>query len=136
MVYSDLSLITMMYVLGTVAMTRGYVRAHDLNPACAAAAPSLQRGTGVEQCFYEAYVRMYVIDKLRLRDTQFLPPTSVWPDCLPTWNDTTGSSPGPGRALFRSTAGKKGCLSGDGIFQFFFFCSGNSRSPTVALSAA
>lgn len=51
-VYSDLSMITMMFVVGTVAQRDGLVSQSDLLPACAAASSSPSKS----QCFYEVMV--------------------------------------------------------------------------------
>lgn len=43
----------------------------------------------LEQCYYEAYVRLYVIKPLNLQRSGFLPPAVEWPEIAPTENDTT-----------------------------------------------
>ncbi len=50
-VYSDLSMITMMFVLGTLSRDLGYTHNADLRADCA-----LGAAVGIEQCHYEAYV--------------------------------------------------------------------------------
>lgn len=47
------------------------------------------RWCSIEQCYYEAYVRKFVIGQAGLKHSTFLPHVSVWPDCAPTENDTT-----------------------------------------------
>jgi len=81
--YSDLSFMTLMHVVGTLAKQYNYVRPTDLISSCA------QGGPQEDQCYYEAYVRLHVIAPLGLNDTQFLPPQSKWARCAPTLNDTT-----------------------------------------------
>eukprot|EP00051_Salpingoeca_urceolata_P028974 m.488592 g.488592 ORF g.488592 m.488592 type:complete len:467 (-) comp25931_c0_seq1:75-1475(-) len=93
-VYSDLSMITMMFVVGKLAHDLGYVSADDLNPACHAAGVDLAKGAG--QCYYEAYVRIHVLGHVGMTSSGFLPAKATWESIPPTWNDTTGWSPGPG----------------------------------------
>jgi CubicO group peptidase (beta-lactamase class C family) len=42
----------------------------------------------VEQCYYEAYVRLFVIAPLKLHRSGFLPPVTMWAEAAPTENDT------------------------------------------------
>lgn len=99
-VYSDLSMITMMYVVGTLARRLGYIKASEVRQDCLGGTSDMtlskDAALSVDQCYYEAYVRKYVVEKLNLANTSFLPPKSVWGDCVPTWNDTTPDAPGPG----------------------------------------
>ncbi|KJE90019.1 beta-lactamase [Capsaspora owczarzaki ATCC 30864] len=88
-VYSDLSMITMKFVIGRIARDHGLVTEQDLLPACAAAGGDPHATiSGRLQCYYEAYVRLHVIDVLRLGDTGFLPPRADYARIAPTWNDT------------------------------------------------
>eukprot|EP01113_Clastostelium_recurvatum_P005287 TRINITY_DN1235_c0_g1_i2.p2 TRINITY_DN1235_c0_g1~~TRINITY_DN1235_c0_g1_i2.p2 ORF type:complete len:460 (-),score=136.61 TRINITY_DN1235_c0_g1_i2:1415-2794(-) len=82
-IYSDLSMITLAYVVGALARDFGYITEKDLIQGCD------QGGDGNQQCYYEAYVRRYVVEPLHLEKTGFLPPQSVWNQCAPTENDTT-----------------------------------------------
>jgi len=82
-IYSDLSFITLMYVVGSLAKSLNYVTRADLIPGCD------QGGSGALQCYFEAYVRKHVFDKLKLKDTSYLPPRSEWQFAAPTENDTT-----------------------------------------------
>jgi len=82
-VYSDLSMMTMMYVVGRLAVDLGYVVAADTVPECKVGIP------GEEQCYYEAYVRKYVFTAFQMTSTQYLPNTALWSLCAPTENDTT-----------------------------------------------
>lgn len=85
-VYSDLSMITGQYVVGTVVEARGYVSPSALLPGCAAA----PAGSGLRRsCFYEAFVRTSVFEPLGMMSTGFLPAQSQWASIVPTWNDTT-----------------------------------------------
>jgi CubicO group peptidase (beta-lactamase class C family) len=85
-VYSDLSMITMQYIVGTLVAAHGLVTPSDLRPDCAGAAP----GTGLYRtCRFEAFVRLLHTNVLGLTDTGFLPPPSVWPIAMPTYNDPT-----------------------------------------------
>lgn len=83
-VYSDLSMITMMFVVGRLAKDRGYVAVSDLRKGCLV-------GTTDDnwQCYYEAYVRKYVLQAANVKYATFLPDASLWKNAAPTWNDTT-----------------------------------------------
>jgi len=81
--YSDLNFMTLMHVVGSLAMKYNYITPKDLIPGCD------QGGPQADQCYYEAYVRKYVIEPLGVNDTQFLPHQSLWSRCAPTLNDTT-----------------------------------------------
>eukprot|EP00056_Hartaetosiga_gracilis_P016679 m.5641 g.5641 ORF g.5641 m.5641 type:complete len:461 (-) comp4491_c0_seq1:702-2084(-) len=102
-VYSDLSMITMMYVVGTLARRLSYISMEDLNKDCKAAFVNSTTFSNedtttalpIDQCYYEAYVRKYVVEQVGMTSSGFLPDPSQWGNTMPTWNDTTGSSPGP-----------------------------------------
>jgi CubicO group peptidase (beta-lactamase class C family) len=82
-VYSDLSFITLMYVVGTVAMERGLVTTNDFLPRCRYA---INSGIGAQkQCAFEAFVRVHVFEKLNMINTGYLPNEKVWNKCQPTW---------------------------------------------------
>jgi CubicO group peptidase (beta-lactamase class C family) len=81
-VYSDLSMITMMYVIGTIARSQGYISAAELRPGCD------QGGVAAIMCFYEAFVNVHVLSPLGMTESGFLPPQSQWGAIPPTWNDT------------------------------------------------
>eukprot|EP01132_Coremiostelium_polycephalum_P007816 gene7816-9619_t len=81
-VYSDLNFMTLMFVVGHYARTLGYVSQGDLVPGC------YNGGPGIDQCYYEAYVRKYVFSALSLENTGYLPPAESAPICAPTVNDT------------------------------------------------
>jgi len=81
-VYSDLSFITLMYAVGHVAITKGLVTEADFLPACSICS---KQGVGCTlQCSFEAFVRLKVFAKLRMKKTQYLPPPSLGPKCVPT----------------------------------------------------
>lgn len=83
-VYSDLSMITMQFVIGTLADKLGYVTPDMLLPGCAGAGEGLSK-----TCHYEAYVRHYVFAPLGMNVTGFLPNKEWWANTAPTWDDTT-----------------------------------------------
>lgn len=111
-VYSDLSMITLMFVVGQVVNENQLVSKADLNPRCMAnvASSSSSASTAsdangaqekdassvaVAQCYYEAFVRIHVLGPLEMARAEFMPPNNTWAECAPTWNDTDGMSPGP-----------------------------------------
>lgn len=106
-VYSDISMITLMYVVGTVVAQQHLVQPSDLLPACVGSGSA---GVGVggthhgidpsavpgplAQCYYEAFVRLHVFGTLGMTNTGFLPPASEKSRCAPAWNDTRQDAPG------------------------------------------
>ena len=95
-VYSDLSMITMMFVVGAKVREHRLVELHDLLPSCAAG----NSGGGALQCWYEAFVRAAVVQPYKMTSSGFLPPAPEWPSIPPTWNDTLGYAP-PGGPPYR-----------------------------------
>ncbi|CAI7995576.1 Putative D-alanyl-D-alanine carboxypeptidase [Geodia barretti] len=89
-IYSDLSMITMMHVVGTLARDHGYVEPSDLNVECVHHQPNSSHSLPyLTQCYYEAFVRRRVAEYLGLQQLLFLPPRSpTWALTAPTWNDT------------------------------------------------
>jgi len=103
-VYSDLSFITLQYVVGTLARKLSYVSESDLLPSCnypgegacahsavGSAFRSLTpaTSTGLQlTCYFEAYVRKYVFEAVGMNVTGYLPPKSRWANAAPTWDDT------------------------------------------------
>lgn len=85
-VYSDISMITMMFIVGKLAEVHGYVSRADYLSVCDDGTASQQ---ALWQCAYEAYVRKYVIAASQMTGSGFLPPPSVWGVAAPTWNDTS-----------------------------------------------
>jgi hypothetical protein len=87
--YSDLSMISLMYVVGTLARDLGYVQSSDLNMQCVHHRPNSSHSVPYyTQCYYEAFVRVHIVDYLGLKHMQFLPPKQTWADIAPTWNDS------------------------------------------------
>eukprot|EP01114_Cavostelium_apophysatum_P016776 TRINITY_DN4839_c0_g1_i2.p1 TRINITY_DN4839_c0_g1~~TRINITY_DN4839_c0_g1_i2.p1 ORF type:complete len:435 (+),score=45.18 TRINITY_DN4839_c0_g1_i2:65-1369(+) len=84
-VYSDLSFITLMYVIGALAKNLNYVTESDLLPGCTDDISTPE----AFQCYFEAYVRIYVFEELQMLNTGFLPAEDRWQDCAPAENDTT-----------------------------------------------
>lgn len=82
-VYSDLSMITAMYVVGSVVKHHNLVAKADLLPGCD------QGGLGAYQCYYEAYVRTAVFETLGMTNSGFLPAHADWKGAAPTEDDTT-----------------------------------------------
>jgi len=66
-VYSDLNFITLMYIVGDLAESLGYVSPSDLREYCQGA----NGAGGRKQCYFEAYVRKYIIDEIGLTNTGF-----------------------------------------------------------------
>jgi len=79
--YSDISFITLAFVVGRVALERSLVEQRDVRPECA----ERPAGRGAQLvCAYEAFVRVYVFEALGMRDTTFVPPPCLWPHATPT----------------------------------------------------
>lgn len=83
--YSDLSMITLMFVVGRLARDFKYIEPADLLPSCDIS----QNFPATDQCYFEAYVRKYVFEKLDMTSSGFLPARSEWDQCAPTENDTS-----------------------------------------------
>jgi len=81
-VYSDLSMITLMYAVGKLAMQLKYISESELLPGC------LMYRTAIAQCYFEAYVRKYVVQALKLTDSGFLIPREKYVRTAPCTNDT------------------------------------------------
>merc|ERR1712137_62323 len=81
-VYSDLSFITLQYVVGYMARTLDYVTLEDLVPGC------YQGTKASDMCYFEAYLRKFVFQALGMQHTGFIQEESVWPSCAPAENDT------------------------------------------------
>ena len=97
-VYSDLSMITMMFIIGNIARNHNLVERKDLLVDCTRADDHENIGDAVapiDQCFYEAYVREAVFSKVDdPSDINFRPQPDDWKRCAPTWNDTLSGFPG------------------------------------------
>jgi hypothetical protein len=93
-VYSDLSMITMMYVVGRVVHDHGLVPPGSLLPHCmaggvAATAPGTAAAAAAAfepwqaQCYYEAFVRTAVFAPVGITRGGFLPAPAQWPAVAP-----------------------------------------------------
>lgn len=87
-VYSDLSMITMQYVIGTIVAAQGLVQSSDLRQDCAWASATANPGL-YKSCHFEAYVRTQMHVPNGLTSTFFLPPPGLWNRAMPTYNDPT-----------------------------------------------
>ncbi|KAJ6247439.1 d-alanyl-d-alanine carboxypeptidase-related [Anaeramoeba flamelloides] len=85
-VYSDLSMITMMQVVGKLARDLGYITYDQLMGDCAVG--NKEDSADLYQCYYEAYARIYVFQKMKMSETGFRPPKALWNRCAPCENDT------------------------------------------------
>ncbi len=82
--YSDLSMITLQYVVGKLAHDLGYIKPAQLHASCANA----PAGSGLaHSCYYEAYARVYVFQANDMQNTGFLPDKRTWAGVPPTWQD-------------------------------------------------
>jgi len=108
-VYSDSSMITMMYIIGFTARQKGLVLSSDLIEDCVHGG-DLNNTLDVvviseDLCFYEAYVRENVFKPLLSKSGDkfmgFRPVKSLWTNCAPTWNDTYTGFPGECVVPFR-----------------------------------
>ena len=94
-VYSDSSMITMMYIIGLVARRNNLVS--DLREDCLNEQSNYYNNETVanskDLCYFEAYVREHVFQPLLSKSGDdfmgFRPEESIWTRCVPTWNDTT-----------------------------------------------
>jgi len=83
-VYSDLSFITLMNIVGALAKQLNEVEESELIPDCMTASS----GNSTFQCYFEAYMRTKVWPRMQMGSTGFLPPRNVWGDCAPAENST------------------------------------------------
>jgi CubicO group peptidase (beta-lactamase class C family) len=83
--YSDLNYITLMYIVGVLADTKGYITPDDLQPYC----QGIVDNGGKRQCYFEAYIRKYVLVPVGMTNSGFRINETKWPNCAPTVNDTT-----------------------------------------------
>jgi CubicO group peptidase (beta-lactamase class C family) len=88
--YSDLSMISLMYVVGYYVHKYRLVLDDDLMPTCK------KHGSegGFLSCYYEAFVRNYIIEALNMSNSKFITIDNVKSInkslCAPGWNETTG----------------------------------------------
>jgi len=83
--YSDLNYITLMYIIGGLADSLGYITPQDLLPIC----QEVVDEGGKRQCYFEAYVRRHILDVVGMSNSGFRLDEAKWPKCAPTTNDTT-----------------------------------------------
>jgi CubicO group peptidase (beta-lactamase class C family) len=82
-VYSDMSLMAIMNVIGRIVRDAKLVTVADIRQDCPLS------GDGWPQCYYEAYVRKHIFDTLGLsKATGYLPPRETWKNIAPTENET------------------------------------------------
>lgn len=81
-IYSDLSMIVLMYVVGHYAQTLGYVKHEDVGHGCPTGNPR-----GSQMCFFEAYVRKHILDRLDMHNSMYVPPSSLKNQIAPAWID-------------------------------------------------
>lgn len=89
-VYSDLSMITMQYVLGNLIQKRGWIDAEqEFSPACQSALPVTKMSFALRAtCYYEAFWMIYIVPRIGLTSTQYILPPTSRKHAAPTWNDT------------------------------------------------
>lgn len=87
-VYSDLSMITLSFVLGKLTMEYKLVELQDLKPDCISEFPNSE--PGIYMCYYEAFIKKYVLDFLNMNNTFYLPEEKSWGLIAPAWNETDG----------------------------------------------
>jgi CubicO group peptidase (beta-lactamase class C family) len=106
--YSDLSFITLSMVVGTVVKDNKLVDIDSFIPPCIKTEGSSYMASIL--CHYEAFVRTQIFRFQPylpksfvplMPDTQYIVPTSRWPDCVPTINDT-----GPGSYTHKRPQGQ------------------------------
>ena len=89
-VYSDLSMITLLFAVGRVAARAGLVDAGDFRAECAALAPA-PGGGAFALCAYEAYWRLAIKPRLfaggAAAPTAYLLDRALWPQAQPTYAD-------------------------------------------------
>jgi len=95
-VYSDLSMITLMYVVGQIAAQKNLVDRSHVLPSCLLDQAPAHGQKHVPSrihpwnapCYYEAFVRS-LMPHLGLQETQFLPPSASWGSIAPACVNTT-----------------------------------------------
>ena len=85
-VYSDLSFITMHYIIGAIVVQNNIVVA-PLLEECAHFSVDSNPG-GSYLCHYEAFVRKMFSETLKMPNSNFLPKSATWGTFPPTRNDT------------------------------------------------
>ena len=76
--YSDLSMITLHFIIGEIVKNQNLVTQSSLLPNCPLTTP------GYQTCYYEAFVRTHLFTTADMSSTGFLPPDPT--KCAPTYN--------------------------------------------------
>ncbi|EFC44200.1 predicted protein [Naegleria gruberi] len=90
-VYSDLSMISMMYIIGNVVkknMAMLEMHEGDLRVECVQQVGGID-APGHETCYYEAFVNKHVLQNLQMTKSGFIPKPEEKSNIPPTWLDTT-----------------------------------------------
>jgi CubicO group peptidase (beta-lactamase class C family) len=89
-VYSDLSMITLLFAVGRVVEREALARREDFRAECLALAPDAGSGA-YALCAYEAFWRLAIKPRLFSRGagapTTYLPDVALWPTAMPTYWD-------------------------------------------------
>jgi CubicO group peptidase (beta-lactamase class C family) len=86
-IYSDLSFITMQYVVGSIILSNNLISPSVLLPACSSAdtnTPGFLR-----TCYYEAYLRTVILQQLEMTSTKYLLALDQYQYAVPTWNESS-----------------------------------------------
>lgn len=87
-VYSDLSFITLHFVVGKIVYNNSLVPTSALRPNCTGY--TLADKGMLYSCYFEAFVRTNAFEEAeQWVSTGYLPPTDAYDTCVPTTNDTT-----------------------------------------------
>ena len=107
-VYSDLSMITMHFVIGTIVKEKNLVEPKDLLPNC----PSTELGG--ETCYYEAFARTKVFKTAEMPETGFLPKNHS--ACAPTYNSSVCEEILQGKVMDGNAYASGGIMGHAGLF--------------------
>jgi len=83
-VYSDLSMMTLMFVTGKVIRNNGLIASEDLLPECM----EVGEDESASQCYFDAYVRKELLEAHDMFDSGYRPAPEYYGNCAPTVNDT------------------------------------------------
>lgn len=87
-VYSDLSFITLSYVIGSIVHQNSLVSENDLLQSCGREIPGQPNKGLLYLCYFEAFIRTEIFQKHNMKNTQYLLPPSKWHLIPPTRIDT------------------------------------------------